>query len=120
MASTGKNSKQAPAESSVPVWKRPFNGMILSWNIFRRYWRIALCVVAISVFYITSRYSYITKVATVNRLEVEASATRARCLTAKGRYVERTRESRIILLVDSMNLNLTIPDNPVYKINYKN
>lgn len=117
MAEESKNKRQTP-EKRPKMLLHTFYGMAFSSEFFKRYWRIVLCVVFVSILHITNRYLCITRIQIVNELESKSKAMNSRALAAKGEYLASTREKSMRQLVDSLNLNLEVSKSPNIVLKY--
>ena len=114
----GKNKRQSVAKEST-VLKKTFYGRLLSQEFFKKYWRVLLGVLFLSILYISSRYYCVTRMEIINGLEKTREDISTRALYEKSKYMSNIREKNMQQLVDSLNLNLQVAKNPVYELKYE-
>lgn len=114
----GKNKRQSVAKEST-VLRKTFYGRLLSQEFFKKYWRVLLGVLFLSILYISSRYYCVTRMEIINGLEKTREDISTRALYEKGKYMSNIREKNMQQLVDSLNLNLQVAKNPVYELKYE-
>lgn len=95
---------------------RVVHGKFFSIDFFRRHWGAVLGVVIMLMIYITSRYSCQTQMETIQRLQTELEVAKTERIREKSAYMSRIRESVMQHKIDSLGLNLTVQEQPPYKI----
>ena len=95
---------------------RVIHGKFFSIDFFRRHWGAVLGVVIMLMIYITSRYSCQTQMETIQRLQTELEVAKTERIREKSAYMSRIRESVMQHKIDSLGLNLTVQEQPPYKI----
>ena len=114
-----KNQRQT-AEKKPTVLIHTIYGMTFSSDFFKKYWRIIVCVIFISLLHITNRYLCLTRMQTKENLEKQVQVTSTRAMSAKGLYLANTREKSIKAKVDSLHLNLEVSKTPNVILKYSN
>jgi hypothetical protein len=66
--------------------------------------------------YITGRYECQTQMETIRSLERELEVAKTERIRAKSVYMSRIRESSMQHMVDSLHLDLTVQEQPPYRI----
>lgn len=92
------------------------HGRLLSLDFFRRHWLAVLCVVAMLIIYITSRYYCQTMMEEIKRLENDLEVVRTERIREKSTYMSRIRESSMQQRVDSLRLGLTVSEQPPFRL----
>ena len=111
-----KNTQKKKKKRSV-FW-RIIRGQLLTLDFFARHWlKIAVLVVMILVF-ISNKYQCQTSMVLIKKYERELEIVKNQCVTERGRYMGRTRESSMQELVDSLHLDLRKQEQPPFKISY--
>lgn len=109
-----------PKKSWFNEWlNQLFHGRGLSTDFFRRNWWAVLGVVIMLMVYITNRYTCLTQMERIKALEKELEVARTERVRAQSAYMSAIRESAIQQKVDSLNLGLTIQDQPPYTLSKK-
>lgn len=92
------------------------SGTVLTENFFVKNTRFMLVVFVIVVFYISNRYSCISKMAEIQRLEKELKDVKYESLTISTELIGISRESQVQTLVEKSGVNLSSSKDPVFTI----
>lgn len=95
------------------------SGTVLTENFFIKNTRFMLVVFVIVVFYISNRYSCISKMAEIQKLERELKDVKYESLTISTELIGISRESQVQTLVDKNGIELDNSKDPVFTINTK-
>lgn len=115
-----KSQKEAP-KKKLNLKKLPIYvifGDIITSNFFSNNKFTILTVVALLMFYITIKYECQTRMETIAKLQKELVIVKSESIREQSLFRSRTRESNMKQMVDSMHLQLTIPDQPPVKLKY--
>lgn len=95
---------------------RALHGRVLSIDFFRRYWMVELAAVVMLMVYITNRYTCQTQMETIRTLQRDLEVARTERIRAKSVYMSRIRESSMQHLIDSLQLGITVQEQPPYRV----
>lgn len=98
---------------------RTLHGRIISIDFFRRNWWVVLGVVVMLMVYITNRYTCQTQMERIRTLERELEVAKTERVRAKSAYMSKIRESSIQEMVDSLGLDITVQEQPPYRLSRK-
>lgn len=93
-------------------------GRVLSVDFFARHWLKVLLGVVMIMSFITNKYQCQTKMEEIRRLEQQLEIIETELLRVRGEYMSRVRESSMAHLVDSLNLDLKVQEQPPFKLSY--
>lgn len=113
---TGKQNAGGTDERCGSVMRRLLFGQIVSSDLFARNWLALILGVFMILAYISGKYSCQTKMEEVTRLSKEYAIVNAELIRCRSRYMSRIRESSMQAMVDSLNLNLHVSENPPYRL----
>ena len=112
-----EKNTSTPEKKKNWFW-RMIHGQLLTIDFFTRHWlKILVCVIMILV-YISNKYQCQTSMVLIKKYERELEIVKNQCVTERGRYMGRTRESSMQELVDSLHLDLRKQEQPPFKISY--
>lgn len=111
-----EDAAPAPRSLSSSLMLKALHGRVLSMDFFRRHWLAVLGIVAMLMIYITNRYTCQTQMETIQRLERELEVAKTERIREKSAYMSRIRESKMQQKVDSLRLNLTVQEQPPFRI----
>ncbi|MBO5272118.1 MAG: hypothetical protein J6B30_04820 [Muribaculaceae bacterium] len=110
-------TKQKSKKKRSVFW-RIIHGQLLTIEFFVRHWlKIAVLMVMILV-YISNKYQCQTSMVRIKNLERDLEIVKNQCITERGLYMGRTRESAMQELVDSLHLDLKKQQQPPFIISY--
>lgn len=92
------------------------SGTILTENFFLKNTHFMFVIVVIIALYISNRYSCISKIAEIQKLERELKNAKYESLTISTELIGISRESQVQSLVDQNEIGIAVPTEPVYKI----
>jgi len=114
-----KNGQKAGGmEGHDTFMLRALHGRILSIDFFRRNWLVVLAAMIMLMVYITNRYKCQTQMETIRTLERQLEVAKTERIRAKSAYMSRIRETSMQHMVDSLRLELTVPEQPPFRIEY--
>lgn len=116
MALFTDNTQQSNPEKSGSIMRRLLYGQVVSSDLFARNWLAMVLGVFMVLAYISGKYSCQTKMEEVDRLSKELSITKAELVRCRSRYMGRIRESSMQAMVDSLQLDLRVQENPPYRL----
>lgn len=91
-------------------------GTILTEDFFLKNTRFMLVAFVIIIFYISNRYSCISKLAEIESLRKELQDAKYESLTISSELVGISRQSQVQHLLEKNGADLITPTEPVYKI----
>lgn len=91
-------------------------GTILTEDFFLKNTRFMLVVFIIMVFYISNRYSCISKMAEIESLKKELKDVKYESLTISSDLTGVSRQTQVQTLIGKNGLDLQTPSVPAYKI----
>jgi len=103
-------------ERSGSVMRRLLFGQVVSSDLFARNWLALILGVFMLLAYISGKYSCQTKMEQVTKLTKEYEIVNAELVRCRSRYMSQIRESSMQEMVDSLNLNLRVRENPPYRL----
>lgn len=92
------------------------SGTILTENFFLKNTHFMFVVVVIVALYISNRYSCISKMAEIQKLERDLKDAKYESLTISTELIGISRESQVQSLIDQNGIGIAVPAEPVYKI----
>lgn len=92
------------------------SGTILTEDFFLKNTRFMLVVFVIMVFYISNRYSCISKLAEIESLKRELKDAKFESLTISSELTSLSRQAQVRSLVERNGLDLDFPSDPSYKV----
>lgn len=114
---TGKAKMSIGARGKKLV-SRTVYGRLLSLEFFRRHWLgVFMCVLLIMI-YISNKYSFQTRIESVNALRSELGVIRTEFIRERSVYMSEIRESAMRQRLDSIGLNLTYQVQPPFQLSY--
>lgn len=97
---------------------RTVYGRLLSLEFFRRHWLgVFMCVMLVMI-YISNKYSFQTRIETVNLLRSELGVVRTEFIRERSEYMSAIRESAMRRRLDSIGLDLTYQVQPPFRLSY--
>ncbi|MEE0978606.1 MAG: FtsL-like putative cell division protein [Muribaculaceae bacterium] len=111
--------KEKTNKSSDSLLLKALHGRLLSTEFFRKHWWQVLLLMAMILIYITNRYNCQTRIEILETLNEELIITHTEYIKERGTYMSNTRETAMQHLVDSLQLNLKIQNQPPYHISVK-
>jgi len=91
-------------------------GTVLTEDFFWKNARFFITVFIIIVLYISNRYSCIEKMATIERLQHELKDAKYESLTISAKLMGVSRESKVEELVQKNGVDISLTEEPTYKI----
>ena len=113
---TNPNASASVLERSGNVMRRLIFGQVVSSDIFARNWLGLILGVFMILAYISGKYSCQTKMEEVRRLTKQYEIVNAELVRCRSSYMGKIRESSMQAMVDSLNLNLRVQENPPYRL----
>ena len=112
-----KTKKEKTKKKSRFGWlKRVFQGRVISSDFFKRHWVFVLLVTGFFVCFIGSKYHNQNQMAAIMKLSSDLNNAKTEKVKASASYNTRIREPEMKSLVDSMKLNLDVPQTPPYRL----
>lgn len=103
-------------EKSENIFQRILNGKLVSYRFFTRNWVYITIFVGIFIVYISSRYRVQTQLAEIMKLEMDLNNAETEKVKASAIYNSSIREPEMRRLIDSMKLELAMPERPPYDL----
>ena len=107
----------AKTEANTPPFeslRRALHGQIISVDFFKRHWLGVLCIVALLLMYISTKYICQTRIEKIDELNRELEVVKAERVRVRSEYMGRTSESAMQYMVDSLKLGLESRERPPY------
>ncbi len=95
---------------------RAIHGRLLTGSMFTRYWWQFLVILAMLLVYITNVFSCRSKMENIARLQDRLIVVQTESMRVRGAYMSRIRESEMRDRLDSMNLHLSVQQQPPFRI----
>lgn len=112
-----KAKKRATAdERSENVFLRIYRGKFLHYDFFKKHFLATIVIVIMIVMSTANKYSYQLKVTEIKTLEAKLQVERANCFSASATYNSLIREASMKQLVDTMHIDLILPEKPAYNL----
>ena len=115
MATDKKNSKNKKSIAKQWVQGRSF----LTLDFFRRNGLYILGGTALIMMKISKKYEYQNCLQQVISLSKDLENAETDCVMAGAKYNSQIRESEMMMRIDTSHIDLTMPDQPPYKIKDK-
>ena len=115
MATDKKNSKNKKSIAKQWVQGRSF----LTLDFFRRNGLYILGVTALIMMKISKKYEYQNCLQQVISLSKDLENAETDCVMAGAKYNSQIREREMMMRIDASHIDLTMPDQPPYKIKDK-
>ena len=101
----------------LTLLRRTLQGRVfLTLDFFKRYWFYILAATIMMLMYISNKYVCQSSLAQLGELETDLNNAKTDCVDASSKYNSRILESNMKALVDTMRLDITVPDQPPYKL----
>lgn len=110
------DSNKKTSEERDSIWKVIVNGRLLSGTMFTRYWVQLLITLSMLLIYITNVYSCRKKMENISRLQDRLAVVQTESMRVRGHYMSRIRESEMKERMDSMQLHLSVQQQPPFRI----
>lgn len=92
------------------------HGKFLPYSFFKKHFVATLVIVIMLVVSTASKYSYRLKVTEIKTLEAQLQVERANCFSASAKYNSLIREAKMKELIDTMRIDLRLPEKPAYNL----
>ena len=112
MAKDKKNKKTGKKVVKNVVQGRSF----LSFDFFKHNWIYIVAGTAMMLMYISNKYVCQISTKEVMDLKVQLDNAKTDCVNASARYNSMIRESQMKAFVDTMNIDLSSPEQPPYQL----
>lgn len=109
-------AKKTSEKSNDNIFKRIFQGRIVSNTFFRKYWVSVALVSAIMFVYISAKNTCKLRKERILVLKSELNNAKTDCVKYSADFKSQIRETRMKALVDTMNLNLEPTEQPPFKL----
>ena len=101
----------------LTLLRRTLQGRVfLTLDFFKRYWFYILAATIMMLMYISNKYVCQSSLAQLGELKTDLNNAKTDCVDASSKYNSRILESNMKALVDTMRLDITVPDQPPYKL----
>ena len=101
----------------LTILRRTLQGRVfLTLDFFKRYWFYILAATIMMLMYISNKYVCQSSLAQLGELKTDLNNAKTDCVDASSKYNSRILESNMKALVDTMHLDITVPDQPPYKL----
>lgn len=111
---TNENSSNTNPEEQDSLWRLIVNGRLISGTMFKRYWVQIALTMAMLLIYITNVFACRQKMENIARLQDRLAVVQTESLRARGQYMSRIRESEMKQRLDSLNIPLSIQQQPPF------
>lgn len=98
------------------IFTRIGHGKLLSVGFFRRHWGATFLIIGLFIIFISSKFKTQTDIEQILKLTNELNRARVGLVNASAEYNTRIREPQMVNLVDSLGLDLAMPEKPHYKL----
>lgn len=125
MAKTSKKKQKIEKEEDgftlnpIVLIHRLFQGTFLSLDFFKRYWIYVVFATLMMLMYISNKYNYQSDKAKLGAMKVMLNNASTDFVYASSRYNSRILESQMKTYVDSMGLDLSVSEEPPFKLTEK-
>ena len=116
MAQNRHNKNRTVKDTTGNLVRRMLFGNVITSEFFKRHWMILFILGVLILIYISTKYQCMTKMERIKELETELSITHTESIRERSTYMSRIRESVMQHKIDSLGLNLTVQEQPPYKI----
>ena len=106
-------------ENKDNIFKKVFQGRIISSDFFLKHWVTIALVLVISFIYISTKYTCQLRKEKIITLRKDLNNAKTDCVKYSADFKSQIREARMKSLVDSMRLNLVQAEQPPYKLSGK-
>lgn len=100
----------------VNVIKMVFQGRVISVDWFVKHGVVVSLIICMAFIYISTKYTCQLRKERIILLKKDLNNAKTDCVKYSADFKSQIREARMKSLVDSMKLNLTIADQPPYKL----
>ena len=101
------------------IFKRLFQGRIVSSDFLLKHWVTIALVLVISFIYISTKYTCQLRKEKIILLKKELNNAKTDCVKYSADFKSQIREVKMKSLVDSMKLNLSTAEQPPFKLTGK-
>lgn len=108
-------TKVTTTEERDSIWKVIINGRLLSGTMFTRYWAQLLIIMVMLLIYITNVFACRKKMENIARLEDRLAVVQTESMRVRGQYMSRIRESEMRARLDSLQLPLSVQQQPPFR-----
>ncbi|MGN0214179.1 MAG: FtsL-like putative cell division protein [Muribaculaceae bacterium] len=108
--------QQQVADRSERIFIRILKGKIVPYHFFKRHWMIITVVVSMILMSIANKYECQTKITEIKHLEKELQIAQANRVEASAQYNSMIRESSMMQMVETMQIDLISPECPPYNL----
>ena len=96
--------------------KKTLQGRVVSYKFFVKNWYIIAGVLLLLIIFISNKYLCQTQLEQIMALSKELNNAKTDRIRASSEYNSKIRETEMRDLIDTMGINLTMPEKPPYKI----
>ena len=96
-----------------------FQGKVVSADLFLKHWVYVSLILCMAFIYISTKYTCQLRKEKIILLKKDLNNAKTDCVKYSADFKSQIREARMKSLVDSMNLKLTTPEQPPYKLTGK-
>lgn len=118
MAKTEGKKKRTVKQKAAKITRDTITGEWISSSFFGRNKFTIILVIGMLMLYITYKYECQTKMSTISHLKKELSIKNSEAIRERSTYRSRTRESSMQARIDSIGLDLSVKNEPPFKISY--
>lgn len=108
--------QQEVADKSERIFIRILKGKIVPYHFFKRHWMLVTVVVSMILMSIANKYECQTKITEIKQLERELQIAQANRVEASAQYNSMIRESSMMQMVETMQIDLISPECPPYNL----
>lgn len=101
----------------ITIVRRTLQGRIfITLDFFKHNWVYIVAATLMMLMYISNKYVCQSNLAQLGQLKKDLNNAKTDCVDASSKYNSRILESNMKELVDTMHLDITVPDQPPYKL----
>lgn len=115
MAAKTKEKKEKKVKKENLI-SRIFMGKVVSLQFFSRNWLYVLGIVVFFILYIASKYQVRSQMEEISKLRRELSSVKSDLVRASEKYNTQIREPQMRELLDTIGIDLIMPDKPAYRL----
>lgn len=106
----------AKKEKKDNLIKRALQGRMISYEFFIRHWYLVAGILALFIVFIANKYHCQTQLAEIMTLRKELNNAKTERVKYSSEYNSKIRETEMRHLIDTMRINLIMPEQPPFKI----
>lgn len=116
MVAKKQDNKKPEKRNRENFLNRLFMGKLVSLQFFTRNWLYVLGIVVFFILYIASKYQVRSQMEQISKLRRELSSEKSDLVRASEKYNTQIREPQMRELLDTLDIDLIMPDKPAYRL----